>query len=310
MRRALVVLALLAFAASPLWSGGLLDPREPAGRAVVLGLRVPRILCGFLGGAALALSGALFQGMFRNPLATPYTLGMATGASLAVALGVFLGAGGWGLAPLSFAGAGATALLLLLAASAGPRLSTDRLLLAGVAVALFGSSVVGVLRIVGDAPALASFLDWTLGSTDVHGTAPVLVCLLALAVLLAFSALRRAEVTVLSASAALAPGRGVDPDRLRREILLAVSLATSLVVSQLGPVGFVGLVVPNLLREAGLGLFRRHFPHCLLAGGLFLSLVDSLSRTLLPVHLPVGSVMALVGTPFFVLVLAKGRRAP
>ena len=306
MRRAWAWLFALAAATSPLWSGGLIDPLslDATDAMILVHLRIPRLACAFFAGGVLSLAGLLFQNMFQNPLATPYTLGVSTGASLAVALGIFFGAAG-SVPLLAFAGAASVSAVLLLVQVLWAQTTT--LLLMGVAIGLLASGALSVLHFFGDAFSMASFFRWSLGSTDVMGYGPVALCAGAFALVASFARLRRAQVTLLGASRTLALARGLDVARLQREILALVSLAVSLVVSQTGPIGFVGLVVPHFVKLGDGRTFRHHYLKCALFGGCFLTLACALSHSFAGTALPVGAVTTLIGVPCFVFILARRR---
>ena len=306
MRRAWYFLPVL-FMGAPFWSGGLIDPlsMDETEMMILVHLRIPRILCAFFSGAVLALAGMIFQNMFQNSLATPYTLGVSTGASLAVALGVFFGVGA-SASLLAFVGA--SAVTVLLSISVAVHAYATNLLLMGVAIGLLASSAISVLHFFGDAFAMASYFRWTLGSTDVLGYGPVGICGASFVIIALFARFIRARLTIVGVSRSLALARGVDVSGLHRSALAIVSLAVSLIVSQCGPIGFVGLVVPHIVRGSFGGLFRHHYLACLLFGGFFLAVVDAISRTLVDSSLPVGAVTALIGAPYLIFIVAKRGR--
>ena len=197
---------IVLFVASPFWSGGFIDPfsLDATEVMILVHLRIPRILCAFFAGAVLALAGMIFQNMFQNVLATPYTLGISTGASLVVALGVFLGVGD-SVALLAFVGAAAVAVLLSSAAALSA--CTTTLLLIGVSIGLLASSGISVLHFLGDAFSMASFFRWSLGSTDVMGYGPVGICGAAFVLLVVFARSHRAQLTILGTSRTFALAR-------------------------------------------------------------------------------------------------------
>ena len=302
--RAAAVFFTLAFLTSPFWNLNPLALSE-AQVSVILHLRIPRILCSFLAGSTLSLAGLILQHMLRNPLAGPYTLGLSSGASLFVATGLFLGLAPWTLPFLSFMGAMGMALVLFLAVSLTRAFSITSLLLMGMALGLLSSSVISIFQLLGGELGLSSFLVWTFGSTDVYGTAPVLVCALGFGILALFAHFKRAEITMVGVSESFAETRGVGVVKLQKAMFLATSTAVSLIVSQTGPIAFVGLIVPNIIKQMKGHLFREIFPTCLLFGGLFLSLADSLARQVEVVSLPIGAVTILFGTPYLVFLLLR-----
>jgi iron complex transport system permease protein len=286
---------------------------DPTVASIFWQLRLPRILLALLGGAALAVSGLGFQTLFRNALAEPYTLGISSGAALGAVLalrfegGQFLGLSLVGLA--SFAGAlGATALIVGLALRR-QGIQTSTLLLAGVAVSLSCSAIILFLQYLADSTQTFRMVRWMMGGLSVVGYTEVLWLLpWVLGGSAALFALRW-ELNLLLTGEELAASRGVDLARLRRQVLLATSLMIGALVAVAGPIGFVGLIVPHMLRRL---LGHDHLflvPACILGGGAFLTLCDAVGRTVMaPAELPVGILTALLGGPFFLWLLVWQRR--
>lgn len=286
---------------------------DPTVAAIFWQIRLPRILLALLGGAALAVSGLGFQTLFRNALAEPYTLGISSGAALGAVLalrfegGQFLGLSLVGLA--SFAGAlGATALIVGLALRR-QGIQTATLLLAGVAVSLSCSAIILFLQYLADSTQTFRMVRWMMGGLSVVGYTEVLWLLpWVLGGSAALFALRW-ELNLLLTGEELAASRGVDLARLRRQVLLATSLMIGALVAVAGPIGFVGLIVPHMLRRV---VGHDHLflvPACILGGGAFLTLCDAVGRTVMaPAELPVGILTALLGGPFFLWLLVWRRR--
>jgi len=286
---------------------------DPTVTAIFWQIRLPRILLALLGGAALAVSGLGFQTLFRNALAEPYTLGISSGAALGAVLalrfegGQFLGLSLVGLA--SFAGAlGATALIVGLALRR-QGIQTSTLLLAGVAVSLSCSAIILFLQYLSDSTQTFRMVRWMMGGLSVVGYTEVLWLLpWVLGGSAALFALRW-ELNLLLTGEELAASRGVDLARLRRLVLLATSLMIGALVAVAGPIGFVGLIVPHMLRRL---VGHDHLflvPACILGGGAFLTLCDAVGRTVMaPAELPVGILTALLGGPFFLWLLVWRRR--
>ncbi len=286
---------------------------DPTALTIFWQLRLPRVLLALLAGGALATAGLGFQTLFRNPLAEPYTLGVAGGAALGavLALRVAEGLGALGLplvALASFAGAlGATALVAGVAMRRKES-ETGTLLLAGIGVSLSTSALILFVQYLADATQTFRMVRWMMGGLAVVGYREVLWLLpwtlLGLVVLLA----ARWDLNLLLAGEEIAASRGVDIPRLRLRILLATSLMIGALVAVAGPIGFVGLMVPHALRRL---VGHDHLilaPACLLGGGAFLALADLLARTVMaPADLPVGVLTALLGGPFFLVLLAVRR---
>lgn len=286
---------------------------DPTAEAIFWQLRLPRVLLALLAGAGLAVSGLAFQTLFRNELAEPYTLGIATGAALGAVLSLRLEEMGvlWGM-PLvslaSFVGAiGATALVVGLAWRR--KGNTGTLLLAGIAVSLSCSALILFLQYLSDSTQTFRMVRWMMGGLSVVGYGEVLWAapwvLGGAAVLLAL----RWDLNLLLTGEELAASRGVDLVRLRLRVLGVSSLMIGALVAVAGPIGFVGLMVPHMLRR---WVGHDHLflaPACLLGGGAFLAVCDVAARTVMsPAELPVGVLTALLGGPFFLWLLVLGRK--
>jgi iron complex transport system permease protein len=288
---------------------------EEADAAILLQLRLPRVLGAFIVGSSLATAGALMQGVFRNPLADPYVLGSSAGAGfgavLAMALSLRFSALGFGPVPvLAFMGALGAILLVYSLARVGWRTPTTHLLLAGVAVSSLLASAMSFLMLYSRLAQtqLPSMLAWLLGGVALSGWAELRVLgpLLALALLGAWATARLLDALALGEEGAA--HLGVPVERAKLLAIAAAALLTALAVSISGLVGFVGLVVPHCIRLLVGPGHRLLVPACALGGGAFLVLVDLLARTLLaPAEAPVGLLTALLGAPFFLWLLRRSR---
>jgi iron complex transport system permease protein len=287
---------------------------EPTASAIFWQLRLPRVLLALLAGAGLAVSGLGFQTLFRNDLAEPYTLGIASGAALGavIALRMDVSESLLGLpliAPASFAGAlGATALVVGLALRRRQD-SNSTLLLAGIAVSLSCSAIILFLQFLSDSTQTFRMVRWMMGGLAVVGYGEVLwVAPWVLGGTLVLLLLRW-DLNLLLTGEELAASRGVDLVRLRLKVLLVTSLMIGALVAVAGPIGFVGLMVPHILRR-WVGYDHLYLaPACVLGGGAFLVLCDLAARTVMaPAALPVGVLTALLGGPFFLWLLVLRRR--
>ena len=275
--------------------------------------RLPRVLAAALVGAALASSGVVFQALLRNPLATPFTLGVSAGASFGAMLAITFGTAGALYAvtvPLaSFAGAAAAASLVYWLATPSRRaMSTTVLLLAGVTLNSLFSALIMFVQYLADSSAVYRAARWVMGDLDVGSYAPIVTALPLVAIaLVAFARLPRA-LNVLSVGAEAAAARGVDVRRSQRLAFVSASLATSAAVSLAGPIGFIGIVVPHLVRMLVGADHRVVLPASVLFGAAFLVLCDVAARTLLaPITIPVGVITAVIGAPFFLWLLVRER---
>ncbi len=283
---------------------------DPTIRTIVVELRLPRAVAAILIGGALAVSGAVFQALLRNPLAEPYILGVSGGAAVAaVAVIGFAGAtvAAWLVPAAAFAGGvGAILLVFRIAASVGRALDTRVLLLAGVVVGAFFNAVILLLLTLADVETFRSAIFWMMGSlaSATWGTVLGLTAftLPALAVLLALA--RALNLMAVGEETALYLGTRVE--HVKRAAYLVASLLVAAGVAAAGVIGFVGLIVPHALRLVWGGDHRFLLPGSALAGAAFLLLADTAARTVAaPVELPVGVVTALVGVPVFVALLTR-----
>ena len=274
---------------------------------VVRSLRLPRALSGFACGGLLALSGALLQVLLRNPLADPYVLGVSGGASVGALLAMLFGFAAAGINGLAFAGA-LSAMLVVFGLSRGDGSWTQtRLLLTGVIVAAGCGAVVALLLSIAPDQQLRGMLFWLMGDLSQTGQPELMLAALALLVLLALPFAR--ELNLLARGADVALTLGVPVARLRFGVYLVASLATAVAVTQAGSIGFVGLIVPHLVRLAVGNDQRLLLPASALAGGTLLVLADTLARSVIaPQQLPVGVLTALIGVPAFLLLLARDAR--
>ena len=274
--------------------------------------RLPRVLSGALVGAALAAAGVVFQALLRNPLATPFTLGVSAGASLGAMLVIIFGltvsVGPFSAVPLaSFAGAAvATAIVYWLATPYRKAMSTAVLLLAGVTLNSFFSALIMFVQYVADFAQAYRAARWLMGDLDVGTFQPIVAALPLVVIAFALFALLPSALNVLSLGPDAAATRGVDVVKAQRIAFFSASLATSAAVSLAGPIGFVGIVVPHLVRLMVGVDHRIVLPASALFGAAFLVACDLGARTVLaPVEIPVGVVTALIGGPFFLWLLVR-----
>lgn len=274
--------------------------------------RLPRVLAAALVGSTLAAAGVVFQALLRNPLATPFTLGVSAGAALGAMLAITLG-GALAITEIatvpaaSFIGSLAAVAIVYALASARHRgFSTNVMLLAGVTMNSFFSAVILFIQYFADMTQTMRTLRWLLGDLDVASYRPILAAapLVALS-FAAFAWLPRA-LNLLALGPEQAEGRGVDVLRVQRVSFFSASLATGAAVSLGGPIGFIGIVVPHLVRLMVGADHRIVLPASALFGAAFLVACDLLARTAMsPIELPVGIVTALVGGPFFLWLLLR-----
>jgi iron complex transport system permease protein len=284
-------------------------------RHIFFAIRVPRTLAAFIAGGGLAVAGMVYQALFRNPLACPYTLGVSGGASLGAALCISFGAGGSLLGfPLVSAGAfaGAVGAVLLVYAFAWSRESNSTtLLLAGVIVATVCSGLILFVHYLSPLHYSFQIMRWIMGGVD--GTSYGLLAVMTVPVFLylCIAGVLMPQLDQFLTGDSLAHSRGVNIRRSRNTFIVASALAVGAVVSVCGPIGFVGIMAPHGCRMLLPGARHRLLGLCsFLAGGAFLVLSDTFARSITPpAEIPVGIITALLGGPFFLAILfrRKGR---
>lgn len=278
--------------------------------AIVWDLRLPRAVLGLLVGATLATAGAAYQGVFRNPLADPYLLGVAAGAGLGATLAIVAVGASSPLVPIAaFAGGiAAVAATYALGAAGGGRRTGTTLILAGVAVAAFLTAAQTFVQ-QRNAETIREVYAWILGRLGTTGWGDVATMTPYAVVSIAVVLLHRRLLDVLAVGEDEARTLGVRPERVRTAVVVAATLGTAGAVAAGGLIGFVGIVVPHAVRLLVGSSYRAIVPLTVLAGGGFLVLCDLVARTALaPSEIPIGVVTAFVGGPFFVVVLRTSRR--
>ncbi|WP_281966482.1 FecCD family ABC transporter permease [Roseovarius nanhaiticus] len=287
-------------------------------RVVLLDIRLPRLAMGVLVGAALAVSGAVMQGLFRNPLADPGIVGVGAGAGLGAILAIVLGgllpawvaaSAGNQLVPVAaFVGGWGSTILLYRVSTSGGHTSVATMLLAGIALGALAGALSGILVYIADDQQLRDLTFWGLGSlagaswTKVLAAGPMIVAAIGAALMLgrALNGLALGEAT--------AAHIGIDVQRMKSIAILAVAAATGAAVAVSGGIGFVGIVVPHLLRLASGPDHRTLLLNSALLGATLLILADVIARTVIaPAELPIGIVTAVLGAPVFLWILIKRR---
>ncbi|WP_126447181.1 FecCD family ABC transporter permease [Sulfuricystis multivorans] len=303
-----VALAVGSIAVAPQELWALSAGNETPHRAIVLGLRAPRAAAGFAVGGLLALSGCLMQVLLRNPLADPYVLGISGGAGVGALLAMSLGLAGLSVSGLAFFGAAAAMLLVFGLAHGDGAWTQTRLLLTGVVVAAGCGAVIALILTLAPEQKMHGMLFWLMG--DLSQASVAWPAGLALFICLFVMLPRARDLNVLSRGEELARTLGVATHDVRRLVYFTASLATACAVTTAGSIGFVGLIVPHLVRLA-LGPAQGNdqrllLPAAALAGGSLLVLADTAARSLFaPIQLPVGVLTALIGVPVFLYLLGK-----
>jgi len=297
---------------------GAVDAVSARDQVIVYDIRLPRVLMGVLIGAALAVSGAVMQGLFRNPLADPGLVGVSAGSSLGAVAIIVLGStflsplttwlGALALPLMAFLGGLATTLILYQVATRHGRTSVATMLLAGIALAALAMALTGILIFMADDRQLRDLTFWSLGSlsgatwSKIAAVGPIIALALAVTPFLARG------LNALALGEATASHLGIPVQRLKHVAIVSVSAAVGASVAVSGGIGFVGIVVPHLLRLA-IGPDNRYLlPASALLGASLLLLADAVARTIVaPAELPIGIVTALAGAPFFLWILLRKR---
>ncbi len=287
---------------------GLSDSLTAEERTILFSIRLPRIVLAGLVGAALSCAGVVFQALLRNPLADPFVLGVSGGAAVGAIVAIIVGLGAipLGISGMAFAG-GFLAMLLVwgLAGAVGGR-RTDRTLLAGIVVNAFFSAFIMFLVSVASGEELQSVIFWLMGDLAMAGRDDVLLAALFLVVGFVVMVVHARDLNILLTGEEAALQLGVSVKRSRMLLLVSASLVTGSAVSVSGIIGFVGLMVPHMVRMLFGSDHRLLLPASLLFGAAFLMAADTIARVVLsPAELPVGVVTALCGAPYFAYLMKR-----
>jgi iron complex transport system permease protein len=291
---------------------GLRTPNDTTVYDVVVRYRLPRVLLAALTGCALAAAGVTFQGLLRNPLADPYILGVSTGAALGAVVAMLFLAGSrhYGLL-VGFALAGALGAITVVYVTSNVRghISRHTLLLVGVVVNAFLGAAIMFLTALARSTQLTEVIRWLMGVLDTPFALSGVLPTLALAVVAGFVVLytQAGKLNLLTLGEETAGQLGVEAERTKRICFVAASLITAATVAVTGPIGFVGLIVPHVVRLTAGSDHRLLLPAATLAGGIFLVLCDAAVRTLGDLF-PVGVVTAVFGGPFFIFLLKREQK--
>jgi iron complex transport system permease protein len=284
-----------------------LDPGSPD-HAIFWALRVPRVLAALVAGAALSGAGCALQALLRNPLAEPYTLGIASGASLAAVLAIRLGLeavfGFAGVGGASLVGAAGTLIVVWRLARIGSELPPATLVLAGITMSMFCSAASTLIQWTSDFNDVTHMLQWMMGSMESIRLVTVGYAALpiggALVVLIGYAR----ELNALAAGPDVAASLGVEVGRTQKVLFALSSLLVGAAIAVVGPIGFIGLIVPHALRALLGADHRLLVPASMFGGAAVLTVCDTLARTVVPLHhLPTGAVTSVLGVPFFVAIL-------
>ena len=270
-------------------------------------IRLPRVLVAFFAGGILSLGGLIFQSIFKNPMSTPYTLGVATGSTLGVAFAIVFGFGSL-LSLFGFFGALLTVVILFGMTLKLQSYETNALLLMGIALAFFYNASLMILFYLSDESQSFEIIRFTMGSVDVVGLEKTLPIVLTSFGLLGLSLFYKKELKLLLTSNDYAYLKGVNVKRVNTILLVAVSLAVGVCVSLTGPIGFVGLIIPHMLKSIQKKSAEQLIAPIFFYGGFFLVLSDLIARNLgTNSDIPIGIITAFLGGPFFIYLIMRKR---
>ena len=271
-------------------------------------IRVPRVILAFFTGAILATGGLIFQSVFRNPMGTPFTLGVASGATLFTAIGIILGLGVF-ISFFAFLGAVFTIFILFLVVSRFKSYDTSSLLLVGIALSFFYSASLMVMFFISDLNESYEIVRFTMGSLSTVGYQDSLLIAIASLFMLVLIYKYKSELKLLLTSYQFAKLKGVNVKRVNYILLFSVSIGVGIAVSITGPIGFVGLIIPHIIKT----IYQQSNDKLILPtffyGGVFLVFCDILARKLgINSDIPIGVVTSFIGAPFFIYLIIKRKK--
>jgi len=277
---------------------------------VVIDVRLPRILSAAIVGGGLAISGVVFQGILLNPLADPYTLGVSAGAAFGASLALLLNIGllgSYSVPLFAFVGAVGTLLFVIYLSSSSGGVSSNNLILSGIIVAAILSAGISFLKYIADEQ-VAVIIFWLMGSFGSKTWMDVSLTLLLVSIGFSVFIFYARDLNLMSLGNRTASSLGVDTRRVTITLLVTASLVAAICVSVSGIIGFVGLLVPHMMRLITGPDNRRLVPASLLAGAILLLVADTITRAVLPSEIPIGVLTALIGGPFFCYIFRKQQR--
>ncbi len=281
---------------------------------IVLDVRTPRVILSVLVGMGLAVSGAAMQGLFRNPMAEPYVLGMSSGAAVGACLAIVLGVGkifgSFAVPVLAFTGSSLTIFVVYNIARTGSKVPTETLLLAGIAVGLFLYAAVSFLKITASMESLQNAVLWLMGSFAMGTWTDVKMIILPVLAGIAVLFFLARELDIFQFGEETAVHLGMNVEAVKRTLLVVCALVTGAAVSVSGIIGFVGLIVPHMVRMLIGSRNKILLPCSAMCGAIFLVCCDTLSRVIAkPADVPIGIITAAVGAPYFIFLLRKRKKS-
>lgn len=281
-----------------------------ADKYILYSIRIPRVLMCLVAGSTLAVCGCAYQAVFKNPLSDPYILGVSSGASLGASLAIVLSFDFWilGVTISSFLTALLTVYVIMKLSQVGNRMHTTTLLLAGISMNFLISAIISIIMFVNQEDMYKIYF-WTMGSLSSVKYRDVLITTFFSSIGIVFIRLYAKRLNVLLLGDIQANSLGVNVEKTKRTILIISTLMTAAVVSCTGVIGFIGLVVPHIVRLIVGGDNRRIVPFSVLGGMIFMLSADIIARNIVaPSELPIGSITSLIGAPFFIYLLYNAKK--
>lgn len=287
-------------------------PSDPIERYILVDVRIPRLLCCIVVGAALSASGLVMQSLFKNPMASPSVLGISSGAAFGAALAMAFGIGGFMgslmIPGMAFMFCLMTMFAVYMLARTKYGVASTTLLLAGIAIGAFFSGLVSLLHYVVDSDTLSGIVYWTMGSFNSCGWQSFELAVVPVVIGLLIVCLSVRELNLISAGEEQAANMGVNIRNVRIAMMVATSLMVGGSVAISGVIGFVGLIVPHMFRMVVGPNHALLIPLCIFGGGIFMILMDTIAKTAFTMSLPVGILTSLIGAPFFIYVMRTRKK--
>lgn len=286
----------------------LLGQGQDTEKTILLYLRIPRVIEAFFVGSGLSVVGAFFQGLFRNPMAGPFVLGVSSGAAFGATLAIILGLGFWGLSFSAFLFALFTIYIVYLLARQGSNISMATMLLSGITISTFLHSCISLFMLFNHEE-LSTIVYWTMGSFSTVSWEKVAFSAPLITTGIVFMYFFSRELNAIMLGEETAMHLGVNTEKVKKIVLTTGTLISAIAVSITGIIGFIGLIVPHITRLLVGPDMRKLVPLSALIGGILLIITDTLSRTLLsPIEIPPGIITAIFGGPFFLYLLFNEKR--
>ncbi|QXM06853.1 FecCD family ABC transporter permease [Crassaminicella indica] len=289
------------------------DAINESKKLIVLGIRLPRIILSSLIGMALAGSGVIFQGIFKNPMADPYVLGVSSGAAFGATIAIVFGLeatfiGFWAIAIMAFIGAITATLSVYYIAKIGNKTPIITLLLAGIALSFLLSSLISLIMTF-HKEQIEKIVFWTMGSVSSASWKHVIFCAPVVLIGCIFFTMFARDLNLMLMGEETAKSLGVEVEKIKKLLLILASIVAASAVSVSGIIGFVGLIIPHIVRIIIGPDHRVLIAFTLVMGAIFMVIADTLARTLMPpTEIPVGVITSLFGTPFFIYILYKSKK--